>query len=130
MTMASAALDRAATHRARRRRNRCAVGGDERARHALVGAHAREVVANPRAPSDANFGLKGILAASSIRNFKIPVLARDQINRTRPRLIAVGLCHADIDGEIGVAGERDRMDERGAQAPVVLRQSIDTYFAI
>ena len=35
---------RAATHRARRRRNRCAVCGDERARHAVVGAHAREVV--------------------------------------------------------------------------------------
>ena len=45
-------------------------------------------------------------------------------------MIALGLCHADIDREIGCAGELNGVVERDAPAPVVLWQPIETYLAV
>jgi hypothetical protein len=49
----------------------------------------------------------------------------DQINRTRPGLMAVALRHAHIDRKIGAARERHDMIDGEAPAPVLLGQTID-----
>src|SRR5262249_59315746 len=49
----------------------------------------------------------------------------DEINRTRPSLVAVALRHAHIDRKVGAARERHDVIDGEAPAPVLLGQTID-----
>src|SRR6516165_7577618 len=49
----------------------------------------------------------------------------DEIDRTRPGLMAVALRHAHIDRKVGAARERYNMIDGKAPAPVPLGQTID-----
>src|SRR5215831_17588501 len=49
----------------------------------------------------------------------------DEINRTRPGLMAVALRHAHIDRKVGAARKRYDMIDGEAPAPVLLGQTID-----
>ena len=51
--------------------------------------------------------------------------SRDQIDRTRPGLMAIGLRDAQIDRQVLVAGKRHRMLGGDAPAPFGLRKPID-----
>src|SRR5262249_10377111 len=49
----------------------------------------------------------------------------DEINRTRPGLMAVALRHAHIDRKVGAARKRHGVIDRETPTPVLLRQTID-----
>src|SRR3954469_211507 len=59
----------------------------------------------------------------SFRSPKPP--SRNQINRTGPGLISVGLRHTQVDWQGRAAGETDAVVERNAAAPVSLGQAVD-----